>query len=446
MPLSVYVESLGCSKNLIDAEVMLGILNQYGYKLTNNEVKADVIIVNTCGFIEAAKEESINKIIELGQLKKDKLKLLIVAGCLGERYQKDLLEELPEVDAIVGTGGYHEIVKVIHQTMKGQRIVEIGDINRPYDETLPRIQTTASHSAYIKISDGCDNYCTYCIIPKLRGKYRSRKMENIIQEAQTLANNGVKEIILIAQDTTRYGIDLYDEYRLSALLDKLSEVEGIQWIRILYCYPEMITDELIATIKNNDKVCKYIDIPIQHCSTKILKLMNRRTSKEEIVSLIEKLKKNVPNIVIRTSIIVGFPGESEEDFNELKAFIEDIKFDRLGVFTYSQEEGTPAAQLAEQVPSELKESRQKILMELQQRISLNKNRLYIGQSIEVLIEEEIAEKTEYLGRSQGDAPEIDGIVYVKSTVPLCVGQIVKVKIENALEYDLMGEGIHESSK
>lgn len=446
MSLTVFLESLGCSKNLIDAEIMLGLLNKHGYKLTGNKNKADVIIVNTCGFIEAAKEESINKILEMGTLKKDHLKLLIVTGCLGERYAEEILEELPEVDAIVGTGNYAEIVDIINESLKGKRIIKTGNIDDLYDESLPRYQTTAKHTAYVKISDGCDNHCTYCIIPKLRGKYRSRKIEGILKEVETLADNGVKEIILIAQDTSRYGIDLYDSYMLPYLLKKLCSIEGIQWIRLLYCYPELITDELIETIANEEKICKYIDIPIQHCSNEILKKMNRRTSKEYLIDLIKRLRLRIPDIVIRTTLIVGFPSEKDKHFNELLNFVKDIRFDRLGVFTYSMEENTPAAKMLEQIPENIKIQRQQEIMEVQQVISLEKNREKIGKKLDVLIEEKIKGTNEYLGRTRGDAPEIDGLVYVQSKSPIKIGDIITIKVNNALEYDLIGEKIDEFSK
>lgn len=446
MSLTVFLESLGCSKNLIDAEIMLGLLNKHGYKLTGNKNKADVIIVNTCGFIEAAKEESINKILEMGTLKKDHLKLLIVTGCLGERYAEEILEELPEVDAIVGTGNYAEIVDIINESLKGKRIIKTGNIDDLYDESLPRYQTTAKHTAYVKISDGCDNHCTYCIIPKLRGKYRSRKIEGILKEVETLADNGVKEIILIAQDTSRYGIDLYDSYMLPYLLKKLCSIEGIQWIRLLYCYPELITDELIETIANEEKICKYIDIPIQHCSNEILKKMNRRTSKEYLIDLIKRLRLRIPDIVIRTTLIVGFPSEKDKHFNELLNFVKDIRFDRLGVFTYSMEENTPAAKMLEQIPENIKTQRQQEIMEVQQVISLEKNREKIGKKLDVLIEEKIKGTNEYLGRTRGDAPEIDGLVYVQSKSPIKIGDIITIKVNNALEYDLIGEKIDEFSK
>lgn len=444
MNLTVYIESLGCAKNLIDAEIMLGILNKYGYKLTNTKENADVIIVNTCGFIEAAKEESINTIIELGLLKQNRLKLLIVSGCLGERYHQELINELPEVDAVVGTGSYDRIIEIIHDSLKGSRIVAVGNIDKLFDESLPRYQATPSHTAYIKIADGCNNFCTYCIIPKLRGKYRSRKIENIVKEAAELAANGVKEIILIAQDTTRYGIDIYEEYALPRLLRELCKVENIQWVRLLYAYTEMVSEELIEVMASEEKIVKYIDMPIQHCSSEILKIMNRRTSKDSIIRTIEGLRASMPDITIRTSLIVGFPGEEEGHYQELEDFVKAIRFDRLGVFAYSKEEDTPAARLTQQVDEAVKEARRAKIMALQQGISYQKNQEKVGKCIDVLIEEELDSSREFIGRGQGDAPEIDGLVYVKATSQLEIGSIVRVKINGALEYDLMGEIADES--
>ncbi len=445
MALKVYIESLGCSKNLIDSELMLGILQKNGYEITTDQHMAHAIVVNTCGFIEAAKEESINQILKMGALKENKLKTLIVAGCLGERYAKDLLEELPEVNAIVGTGDYERIVEVMNETFEGKRMYYVGNVDQTFDEGHKRVLTTPGHTAYLKISDGCDNLCTYCIIPKLRGKYRSRKMEDILEEAKDLAKQGVKEVILIAQDTTRYGTDLYDEFRLPKLLDELQKIEGIEWIRMLYSYPEMITKELIESMKNNSKVCKYLDIPIQHASDKVLKRMNRRTNNQQLTDLIKNLREEIPEIVLRTSLIVGFPGETEEDFKILMDFVKNRKFERLGVFTYSMEEDTPAFNLPDQLHEDIKEQRQKEIMELQQRISLEKNREKIGREIQVLIEEDL-EPGEYLGRSSGDAPEIDGGVYVTGKTPHKPGDIVKVRITGAMEYDLMGESVDELSK
>jgi len=448
MNLTIYLESLGCSKNLVDAEFMLGILNKHGYKLTNNDDKADVIILNTCGFIESAKQESINKIIELGKLKENRLKLLVVSGCLAERYHEELVREIPEVDAVVGTGNYNEIINIINDGLAdySKKIVKVGNVDSLYDESLPRYQTTPSHMAYVKIADGCDNHCTYCIIPKLRGKYRSRRIEYIEKEVQQLAQQGVKEIILIAQDTTQYGIDLYNDYKLYELLNVLSKIEGIEWIRLLYSYPERITDKLIDVLANNPKVCKYLDLPIQHCSDEILKKMNRRTSKQDLANLMKKLKNEVPGITLRTTLIVGFPGEEEKHFEELVDFVETTKFDKLGVFTYSQEEDTPAAKLPNQIDEEVKQERQRIIMEKQQVISLEKNNEKIGMVLDVLVEERFNDNNEYLGRSMGDAPEIDGLVYITAKDELKIGGIYKVYITQALEYDLMGEVVDEFSK
>ncbi len=446
MSLYIYMESLGCSKNQIDAEIMLGLLNNDGYILVSDRLDADVIIINTCGFIESAKQESIDIILEMAELKKDKLRLLIVTGCLAERYEKELAIEIPEIDAMVGTGNYHEIIDIINKSMTGKKIIRTGNINKNYDEDLPRFYKENSHTNYIKISDGCSNLCTYCIIPKLRGRYRSRRMEKIVEEAKILAGSGTKEIILIAQDTTRYGIDIYGKYMLADLLDQLNKIDGIRWIRLLYCYPEAITDDLIEAINRLDKVCKYIDMPIQHCSDIILKRMNRRTNKDKLYNLIKKLRNRIPDIVIRTTLIVGFPGETEENFLELKKFVQDVQFDKLGVFTYSQEENTPAAKMPDQIGEQIKILRQKLLMETQKHISLVKNRQKIGKNLKVMVEERLTECGEYIGRTSGDSPEIDGLVYIRSKTPLRIGEFVTVKIKDALEYDLIGEKENESGK
>ncbi|QZY56808.1 30S ribosomal protein S12 methylthiotransferase RimO [Crassaminicella profunda] len=445
MNLKVAIESLGCSKNLVDSEVMMGLLSQYDFEITKDEYEADIIIVNTCGFIESAKQESIDTIVELGTLKiNGNCKLLVVTGCLAERYSKELIEELPEVDAVIGTGNYPEIIKVIDDTLKGKKVVKSGNINIEISEDLPRILSTPKFMGYLKIAEGCDNCCTYCIIPKLRGNYRSRKMEYIINEAQIMAQKGVKEMILIAQDTSRYGIDLYKEYKLPELLRKLAQIEGIEWIRILYCYPDKISDELINVIAEEKKICKYIDMPIQHCNDEILKRMNRATRKEHILQVIQKLRNKIPNMHIRTSLIVGFPGETKEQFEELKTFVEDVKFDRLGVFTYSKEEDTPAAKLKGQISEDIKEERRDEIMAIQKEVSFQKNMEKIGNIYDILIEEKIDEEDVYVGRTAYDAPEVDGIVYVNSTKLLIIGDLVKVKITDTLEYDLLGEILHES--
>ncbi len=441
--LKIALESLGCSKNLVDAEIMMGILNRKGYKLVGDFEEADIILVNTCGFIESAKQESIDTILDLAQLKETgNLKLLIVTGCLAQRYSNELQAEIPEIDAIVGTGSYQQIDEIIAGLEKENNIISLNDIEFAYNEDLPRYVTTPDYMAYLKIGEGCDNHCTYCIIPKLRGKYRSRKMEDIIREAKELASNGVKELVVIAQDTTKYGIDLYGEVKLPQLLEELAKIEGIKWIRIMYSYPESITEELVKVIKKYDNICNYFDMPIQHASNKVLKLMNRHTTKEDIKSKVDMIRSYIPDATLRTTIIVGFPGETEEDFNELVQFTKDVEFDRLGAFTYSREEDTAADKLPNHIEEDIKLKRRDKLMLVQQEISQRLNAKKINNEYEVLIEEQIEDKV-YVGRTQGDAEEIDSIVYVKSENQLEPGDFVKVKINNALEYDLMGDVINE---
>ncbi|MBS6509476.1 MAG: 30S ribosomal protein S12 methylthiotransferase RimO [Paraclostridium bifermentans] len=441
--LKIALESLGCSKNLVDAEIMMGILNRKGYKLVGEFDEADIILVNTCGFIESAKQESIDTILDLAQLKENgNLKLLIVTGCLAQRYAKELQAEIPEIDAIVGTGSYQQIDEIIANLEKENNIVSLNDIEFAYNEDLPRYVTTPEYMAYLKIGEGCDNHCTYCIIPKLRGRYRSRKMEDIIKEAKDLASKGVKELVVIAQDTTKYGLDLYGEVKLPQLLEELAQIYGIKWIRIMYSYPESITEELVKVIKKYDNICNYFDMPIQHASNKVLKLMNRHTTKEDIKSKVEMIRKYIPDATLRTTIIVGFPGETDEDFNELVEFAKDMKFDRLGAFAYSREEDTPADKLPNHLDEDVKLQRRDQLMLVQQEISQNLNAQKIDNEYEVLIEEQIEDKV-YIGRTQGDAEEIDSIVYVKSENQLEIGSFVKVKINNALEYDLMGDVVNE---
>jgi ribosomal protein S12 methylthiotransferase len=406
---------------------------------------ADVIIVNTCGFIESAKQESIDNIIELGQLKNNgSCKVLIASGCLAERYKEDLMKEMPELDAVIGTGDYKNILEVIESAMTGNKVVKYGNQEDIDIHELPRVISTTAASTYLKIAEGCDNRCTYCIIPKLRGKYRSRKFEDVIKEARLLAAQGIRELNVIAQDTTRYGMDLYGKYRIAELLDELSKIEGIEWIRLLYSYPDEFDEDLINIIATNDKICKYLDIPVQHASNRILKRMGRRTTKEEITDLVKKLRSRIPNIALRTSLIVGFPGETEEDFKELVDFIKDIRFDRLGVFTYSREEDTPAFQMDEQVPDEIKLKRQERIMLLQSDISLDNNQKMIGKMLKVLIEDK--ENKRYFGRSYKDAPEIDGNVFFSSKEKHNPGDFTYVKIKEASEYDLIGEEINEYSK
>ena len=441
--LKIALESLGCSKNLVDAEIMIGILNRKGYKLVGDFEEADIILVNTCGFIESAKQESIDTILDLAQLKETgNLKLLIVTGCLAQRYANELKEEIPEIDAIVGTGRYQQIDEIIANLEKENNIVSLNDIEFAYNEDLPRYVTTPDYMAYLKIGEGCDNHCTYCIIPKLRGKYRSRKIEDIVKEAKDLAAKGVKELVVIAQDTTKYGFDLYGEVKLPELLEELAQIEGIKWIRIMYSYPESITEELVKVMKKYDNICNYFDMPIQHASNRILKLMNRHTTKEDIRAKVEMIRSYLPDATLRTTIIVGFPGETDEDFKEVIEFAKEIKFDRLGAFAYSREEDTAADKLPNHLEEEVKLRRRDELMLVQQGISEELNSKKIGNEYEVLIEEQIEDKV-YIGRTQGDAEEIDSIVYVKSENQLEPGDFVKVKIDKALEYDLMGDVINE---
>ncbi len=441
------VVSLGCAKNLVDTETMLGLLHREGFKITNKEEQADILIVNTCGFIESAKQESIENILELAEYKeKGKCKLLIVTGCLVERYKEEIINEMPEVDAIVGTGNYHEIAEVINQAFEGQKIQKVGNQDFSPEEGLPRIQSTPKYTAYLKIADGCDNHCTYCIIPKLRGRYRSRKMEAIIQEANQLAQNGVKELLIIAQDTSRYGIDLYDAYKLDELLNELCNIKGIEWIRLHYCYPENITEKLIDTIASQPKICNYIDIPIQHCSDEVLKKMGRKSTKENLNSLIFELREKIPTITIRTSLIVGFPGETEKQFEELVDFVEEIHFDRMGVFKYSQEEDTPAAKLDNQIDEETKQIRYEKLMTIQSEISVQVNAKKVGKCLDVLIEGFDADSGFYYGRTYADSIDIDGMVLFKSKHKLKTGTFVKVNISEAEKYDLIGVVSNEFSE
>ena len=441
--LKIALESLGCSKNLMDAEIMTGILKEKGYEFVEEFAEADIIIVNTCGFIRDAKQESIDTIVELSQLKEfGKLKYLIVTGCLAQRYADELLEEIPEIDAIVGTGNFMNISEIIDRLESEKNVTEIGNIEFAFDETLPRYVSTPEHMAYLKIGEGCSNHCTYCIIPKLRGKYRSRKIEDIVEEAKTLAAEGVKELVVIAQDTTRYGEDLYGEAKLAELLEELAGIEGIKWIRIMYSYPESITEKLIDVIAAHDNICSYFDMPIQHASNRVLKRMNRRTSKEDIRNKVDMIRSKIPDAVIRTTVIVGFPGETEEDLEELIEFMKEIKFDRLGAFAYSREEGTPADRMDGHMDEEIKEERRDRVMMVQQAISEEINQKREDKVFEVLIEEE-AEEGVYVGRTQGDAEEIDSVVYVNSDEELEIGSFVNVYITEAMEYDLIGDVVDE---
>ena len=441
MGYNVGMISLGCAKNQTDAETMLGILKEYGHNIVSEPEDAEVIIVNTCGFIESAKQESIDAILEMAEYKKERCKILIASGCLAERYNKEVIEQMPEVDAIVGTGDYHKIAQVIEDCQKGDTPVLYGNKNFTPPEGLPRILSTPFHTAYIKIADGCDNNCTYCAIPMIRGKMRSRKIEDILKEAQNLADSGVKEIILIAQDTTRYGKDIYGEYRLAELLKRLCEIEKIQWIRVHYFYTEAITKELIDTMAENEKICNYIDMPIQHINNRILKRMARRTNTKQIEEKIAYIREKIKDAAIRTSLIVGFPGETQEEFDELYEFVKKIRFDRMGVFSYSPEEDTPASLFEDQIDEDIKKERLDKLMTLQQQISREINREKIGKIIEVLVEGYEEESFLFFGRSKYDSIGVDSLVYFAANDEIAFGDIVEVEVLDADEYDLTGRQI-----
>lgn len=431
--------SLGCDKNLADSEEMLGLLTAGGHEITDDETQADAIVINTCCFIKDAKEESVETILEMAEYKKTgSCHALIVTGCMAQRYQKEIIEEVPEVDAVLGTTSYGDIVKALEEAVAGNHFEEFRDIDYLPDTGSKRVLTTGGHFGYLKIAEGCDKHCTYCIIPKLRGKFRSVPMERLIAQAEDMAEQGVKELILVAQETTVYGRDLYGKKSLHILLKKLCEIRGIRWIRILYCYPEEIYDELIETIRDEKKICNYLDIPIQHASDRILKRMGRRTSKQELIDIVGKLRREIPDIVLRTTLITGFPGETEEDHEELKEFVDEMEFDRLGVFTYSPEENTPAAEMADQVPEEVKEERRDELMELQQEISYDRGQDRIGQELLVMIEGKVADESAYIGRTYGDAPKVDGYIFVQTGELLMTGDFAKVRVTGALEYDLIG--------
>ena len=441
--------SLGCDKNLVDTEVMLGILNQRAFEFTDDEAEADVIIINTCCFIHDAKEESIQTILEMAEYKQEKggkCKALLVTGCLAQRYADEIRTEIPEVDAIVGTTAYDKIAEALDAVLAGKVDNYLASI-----EALPlveekRVVTTGGYFAYLKIAEGCDKHCTYCIIPKLRGHFRSVPMERLIKEATQLVENGAKELILVAQETTLYGVDIYGEKSLPKLLRELCKIEGLCWIRVLYCYPEEINEELIQTIKEEDKVCNYLDMPIQHASDAILKRMGRRTDKKQLVDIIEKLREEIPDICLRTTLITGFPGETEEDHQELLDFVDELEFERLGVFTYSQEEDTPAAQMPDQIEEELKQSRQAELMELQQEISFAHAEDMVGRELYAFIEGKVADEDAYAARTYMDAPGVDGMLFIQTARELMSGDMVKVKVTGAYEYDLIGELCDESAK
>ena len=432
--------SLGCDKNLVDSEVMLGLLNAKGYQMVDDEMEADIIIVNTCCFIHDAKEESIQTILEMAQYKTDgRLKVLVVTGCLAQRYQQEILDEIPEVDAVLGTTSYDKIVEAVVEALAGKGHVEVEDIDAlPLVDTR-RLVTTGGHFAYLKIAEGCDKHCTYCIIPKIRGNFRSVPMERLIKEAGELAGQGVKELILVAQETTLYGKDLYGEKSLHRLLRELCKISGIRWIRILYCYPEEIDENLIQVMKEEKKICHYLDLPIQHANDDILKRMGRRTSKKQLEEIIGRLRSEIPDIALRTTLITGFPGETKEQHEELMEFVDEMEFDRLGVFTYSPEEDTPAADMPDQVPEEVKEERQAEIMELQQEIVFDQAEAMIGREVLVMIEGKVADENAYVGRTYKDAPNVDGLIFINTEAELMSGDFAKVKVTGALEYDLIGE-------
>lgn len=439
--------SLGCDKNTVDSEIMLTLLTEHGYEITKEDDQAQAIIINTCAFIQDAQEESINTIIEMGQYKESgKCEALIVTGCLAQRYADEIFQELPEVDAVVGTGSYEKIVEVMDALLeKHESRVRRTDVLEQRDLSYyRRTISTPGYYEYLKIAEGCDNHCTYCIIPALRGAYRSRSAESILQEAEDLAAEGVKELMVVAQDITRYGQDRKDGYELPQLLRDLCRVPGIQWIRLLYCYPESITDELIETMRTESKILPYIDMPIQHCSNTVLKRMGRRNTKESLVQVIEKLRRQIPDIAIRTTLITGFPGETEEEFQEMLEFVQESRFDRLGVFCYSQEEGTPAAKLPEQIDEDTKQSRQAQLMELQRAISEEVSQSMVGRELTAIIEGRIPGEGEdgaevYSARTYRDAPDIDGFIFISSEEELRSGDLVRCRVTGAYEYDLIGE-------
>lgn len=433
--------SLGCDKNLVDSEVMLGLLAEKGYQIIDDETQADVIVVNTCCFINDAKEESIQTILEMENLRTEgRLKALVVTGCLAQRYKQEIMDEIPAVDAVLGTTAYDKIVETIEEILKNKgHLLELEDVDSLPVVESKRMVTTGGHYAYLKIAEGCDKHCTYCIIPKVRGNYRSVPMERLLKEAGELAEQGVKELILVAQETTLYGKDLYGEKSLHKLLKKLCEISGIQWIRVLYCYPEEIYDELITTIKEEPKICHYLDLPIQHANDAILKRMGRRTSKQQLIDIVCKLREEIPDIALRTTLITGFPGETKEQHQELLEFVDEMEFDRLGVFTYSPEEDTPAATMADQIEESVKEDRQADIMELQQEIAFDKAEDMIDREVLVMVEGKVADENAYVGRTYKDAPNVDGMIFIHTDVELMSGDFAKVRVTGAAEYDLIGE-------
>ena len=438
--MNIFFVSLGCDKNLVDSEEMLGALTSGGYRITDDESKADVIIVNTCCFIHDAKEESIQTILEMASYKEHgNCKALIVTGCLAQRYKEEITQEIPEVDAVLGTNSQKSILEAVSKALEGKVTHIFTPLEGIPDLPGKRMMTTGGYYEYLKIAEGCDKHCTYCIIPSIRGSYRSVPMEKLISQAEELAEQGVKELILVAQETTLYGKDLYGEKSLHLLLKKLCQIPGIQWIRILYCYPEEIYPELIDTIRTEKKICHYLDLPIQHASDRILKKMGRRTTKQQLKDIVGELRRNIPDIMLRTTLITGFPGETADDHEELMEFVNEMEFERLGVFTYSPEENTPAALMENQIEEEVKENRKEELMELQQEISLDNGEKLIGKTLTVMVEGKVADENAYVGRTYGDAPGIDGYIFINTGELLMSGDFVRVKVTGALEYDLIGE-------
>jgi len=432
--------SLGCDKNLVDSEMMLGMLREKGYTFTDDEREAEAVVVNTCCFINDAKEESVNTLLEMAQLKeRGQVKVLIAAGCLAQRYREEIQEEIPQVDAIVGTAAIDTIVTAMEEALSGICRNHYRELGAPPVTVSKRIVTTGGHFAYLKIAEGCDKHCTYCIIPKIRGSYRSVPMENLISQAKKLAMDGVRELILVAQESTLYGKDLYGEKMLPALLKQLAQIEGIYWIRILYCYPEEITDELIQVMEQEPKICHYLDIPIQHAADRILRQMGRRTGQDQLREVIDRLRERIPDICLRTTLICGFPGESEEDHEELVDFVDEMEFDRLGVFTYSREEDTPAAAMPGQVDEETKQLRRDAVMELQQLIVFEKANAMKGRVLTVMIEGKVSDEDAYVARTYRDAPNVDGYLFVQTKRSLLTGDFVKVLVTGSNEYDLIGE-------
>ena len=442
--MNIFFVSLGCDKNLVDSEVMLGLLAAEGFRLVSDEQEAQIIVVNTCGFIRDAQEESVQTVLEMAELKKSgSCRVLIVTGCMAERYKEEIFDEIEEVDAILGTASYHLIAETVKSVLEGQKVKRFEDLKTLAEVQAPRIMTTGGYSSYLKIAEGCDKHCTYCIIPKLRGSYRSYSMDYLVRQAEMLAAQGVRELNLVAQETTVYGTDLYGEKRLPELLRRLCAIDGLRWIRILYCYPEEITPELVQVMKEEPKICHYLDLPIQHADDDILRRMGRRTDRAQLEHIIGYLRQEIPDITLRTTLIAGFPGETEEAHERLADFIRRMRFDRLGVFAYSQEDGTPAAAMADQIPEEEKERRRDALMALQQEIAFEKSEEMVGRELEVLIEGRLPEEGIYIGRTYRDAPDVDGYVFVDADRELISGEIVRVMITDSEEYDLIGDVIDE---